>query len=199
MHRIAPSAIVTAALALAHPAAHAGDMNCENTHGVADAVTCHVLLGAVLSVGTVVVALSSLKEALLPGTDVQVQMPDGRVVAGRLTSHATSGRDVRQGDLVKLARCTDAVRLGMQARAAAAPASASEAGPARLFCSLEFTRRSPAHSPYLKGNPRYGEQSDWGIRLDHGVPDTELLRLKDEPPRADASGAAPPASAPGGS
>lgn len=122
---------------------------------------CGFVSNVILVVGGTVVLISELKNLVMPGTKVMVELDSGEIKKGTLTSKATSGRPIKSGEKIRL-NCLKSSQL---------PNSKD------IYCSLDFFGFDPNSSCQI-GSPCYGVIPSWSISVDSsGVPDSNLLRF----------------------
>jgi hypothetical protein len=91
-------------LLVGSPSVRAQGLDCSRDEGVSR-IGCWALKTVIIGAGSVVIAESELKSAVLPGVDVMVRSPGVEPFPGKLTHAVTSGRTIKNGDFVDLV-CT---------------------------------------------------------------------------------------------
>lgn len=159
------SLICSAAIALmslsASNNATAGNMDCDQ-EGLANRLTCWGVKGAIFLVGGATVLTDKAANAITPGTAVQVQLPDGTIVAGKASRSVLSGR-----------RLVDGKPLRLTCNVSQPPM----AGGAYAHCDLAFPDLTP-NPRSIDYYERTGKQPGFGFAADEtGVPEPSLLKL----------------------
>lgn len=157
---ICSAAIALLSLSVTNNAA-AGNMDCDQ-EGLANRLACWGVKGAIFLVGGAAVLTDKATNAITPGTAVQVQLPDGTIVAGKASRSVLSGRRLVDGKPLRLT-CT--------VRQPGTP------GHWHALCDLAFPDLTP-NPRSIDYYERTGKQPGFGFSADEdGVPEPSLLKL----------------------